>query len=274
VYGPKDVNVPGFLPDIPDVRKEVAQYCCSARRCDDTVGAVLRALKESGQDGNTLVMFLSDNGMSFPFSKTNCYFNSTRTPWIVRWPGRVKPGTVESQDFISGIDYMPTILDALSLPQPKGMDGESFMSLLGIPPGIDTWRDASARRDRVFTVFHETSGKNRYEMRCVQNARLGYIYNAWSDGKTIFKNESQGGLTMAAMREAAKSDKEIAARVKLFLYRVPEELYDFEQDPDALHNLVDDPNYRADLTRMRKELLDWMKRTGDPIVEKYRGVVG
>jgi len=89
--------VPGFLPDIPDVRKEIAQYYCSVRRCDDTVGAVMRALRESGNAKNTLVMFLSDNGMALPFSKTNCYLHSTRTPWIASWPTpatiRLSPGS-------------------------------------------------------------------------------------------------------------------------------------------------------------------------------------
>ena len=84
--------MPGFLPDLPNVRKEMAQYYSSAHRCDETVGEVLRALKESGLEDSTLVMFLSDNGISMPFGKSNCYLTSTRTPWLVRWPGKVKPG--------------------------------------------------------------------------------------------------------------------------------------------------------------------------------------
>ena len=97
VYKPKEIEVPGFLPDIPDVRKEIAQYYSSVRRCDDTVGAVMRALRESGRAKNTLVMFLSDNGMALPFSKTNCYLHSTRTPWIASWPGRIKAGGVDER---------------------------------------------------------------------------------------------------------------------------------------------------------------------------------
>jgi len=49
------------------------------------VGAILAILDEQGLRENTLVMFLSDNGSSFPFSKSNAYLNSTKTPWIVRW---------------------------------------------------------------------------------------------------------------------------------------------------------------------------------------------
>ena len=262
MYRPKDVDVPTFLPDIPNVRKEVAQYYCSVKRCDDTVGEVLRALRESGQAGNTLVMFLSDNGMAFPFAKTNCYLHSTRTPWIARWPGKIKPGTVDEEHFISGIDFMPTVLELAGLEPVAGMDGTSFLPLLA--------GGKQAGREHVVTVFHKTAGRKMFPMRCVQNRRFGYIYNGWSDGQTRFRNESQSGLTMKAMIEAAKIDTKIAARVQQFLYRVPEELYDFDKDPDARRNLIADPQFRAQRDRLRAMLLEWMEKTGDPQLAAYR----
>jgi len=262
---PEEAEIPGFLPELPDVRQEVSEYLTSVHRCDEIVGEVLRALKDTGFEDNTLVMFLSDHGMAFPFAKTNCYLNSTKTPWIVRWPGVVRPGMVDSEHFVSGIDYMPTILDAVGLTQVAEMDGTSFLPLLR--------GTAQRNRDKVFTVFHETSAKRRFEMRCVQNQKFGYIYNAWSDGQTEFKNESQSGLTMNAMKEAAQTDPYIAARVQLFLYRVPEELYNFEQDPDALLNLANDPMYEEQLNRMRQELLAWMEQTEDPLAPVFRDFV-
>jgi N-sulfoglucosamine sulfohydrolase len=259
VYRTDEVQVPGFLPDIPDVRKEIAQYYSSVRRCDDTVGEVMRALRESGLAENTLTMFLSDNGIALPFAKTNCYLHSTRTPWIARWPGKIKPGTVDNRHFISGIDFMPTVLDAVGLAQTKGMDGFSFLpALLG---------KRQANRDKVFTQHHQTSARNRYPIRCIQNQRFGYIFNPWSDNERVFKNESQSGLTFKAMQAAAKTNPKIAARVKLFQYRVVEEFYDFANDPDALHNLSTDPKYKKELDKMRKELLNWMERTNDSAFE-------
>jgi len=256
VYRSDEVEVPGFLPDIPEVRKEVAQYYSSVRRCDDTVGAVLRALGESGLAETTLTMFLSDNGMAFPFSKTNCYLNSTRTPWIVTWPGRVKPGVVDTEHFISGIDYMATVLDAVDLPRPGGMDGFSFLPVLG--------GQSQTGRDKVYTEFHQTSARRRFPMRCVQDRRFGYLFNPWADGQRAFKNESQSGLTFKAMQAAGKSDDAIEKRVALFEYRVVEEFYDLENDPDALHNLIDDPAYADEVARLRRALADRMKSTGDP----------
>jgi len=254
--------VPGFLPDLPNVRKEIAQYYSSAHRCDETVGEVLRALKESGLEDSTLVMFLSDNGISMPFAKSNCYLTSTRTPWLVRWPGKVKPGVVDTEHFISGIDFMPTILEAPGLSAPAGMDGRSFLPLL-------VGGDQTAR-DRVFTCYNDTSGRKHFPMRCLQTKQFGYIYNAWSDGTTRYQAEPMGGLTFRAMRQAAASQKAIADRVEMLLHRVPEEYYDFAADPDGLHNRIADPKCQEQIAQARKEMLLWMERTQDPLVESYR----
>ena len=101
-------------------------------------------------------------------------------------------------------------------------------------------------------------------MRCVQNKRFGYIFNAWSDGKAEFRNESMSGRTFNAMAEAAVNDPAIKARVDLFVHRVPEELYDFENDPDALNNLIDDPQYQNVREELRSQLRQWMIQTNDP----------
>jgi len=262
----REASLPGFLPDLPDVLREIAQYFTSVHRCDETVGEILRALDESGFAQNTLVMFLSDNGMALPFAKTNCYLNSTKTPWIARWPGRIKPGAVDSRHMISGVDFMPTILEAAGLRQPAGMDGRSFLPVL---------TGASQQgRDSIVTVFHETSARNRFEMRCIQTRASGYIYNAWSDGSAIFRNESQSGLTFNAMREAAKTNPSIAARVDLFLKRVPEEFYAFDKDPDALSNLIADASRQDEIRSLKRQLLQWMQATQDPLLASFRTLVG
>ncbi len=266
-YKPEEVPVPGFLPqEVPGVRKEMAQYFAGVHRCDETVGQVLRALKDSGMEENTVVFFLSDNGISQPFAKTCCYENSTRTPLIVRWPGKIKPGSVDREHFVSGIDFMPTVLEAAGLKQVDGMDGHSYLPILK--------GGKQAGRDRVFTFITETSGKLRFPMRSVRDRHYGYIYNAWSDGKTIFKNEPQGGLACKAMKEAAVKDEKLAERMRLFLYRVPEELYDLQSDPNELRNLADDPKHKATLEKMRVEMLEMMTSTKDPLLEGFRKRIG
>lgn len=256
-----EVEIPGFLPDIPEVRQEIAEYYTSVHRCDESVGAVLRALEETGFADNTLVMFLSDNGMAFPFAKTNCYLASTKTPWIVRWPGKVDPGSVDDEHFISGIDFMPTILDAVSLPQVSGMDGASFLPVL--------MGEKQENRSFAFTEFHQTAARRRFPMRCVQSKQFGYIFNFWSDKETEFRNESQSGRTFRAMEEASSQNLDIAYRVDFFLHRAPEELYNLKDDPNCLKNLINEPEYRLDAERMRCLLLENLRNTNDPALEAF-----
>jgi len=261
VYQPDEVTVPGFLPDLPDVRKEVAQYYSSAHRADEMVGRILDALEASGLADNSIVIFLSDNGIALPFAKSNCYLASTRTPLIIRWPGTTQPGSVDSTHFVSGVDLMPTLLEALKLPLPKGMDGRSFLPLLS--------GQAHDHRTQAFSSYEETSARVGYPMRCVQSARFGYIYNAWSDGEKAYRAESMIGLTYPAMASAAKDDSAIAARVEMFLHRVPEEFYDLQNDPDALRNLIDEPRYQEEIQQYRTDLLAWMQRTKDPLAATF-----
>ena len=262
VYRPEEIAVPGFLPDLPAVREEMAQYYSSAHRCDEALGGVLRALREAGMEATTLVMFISDNGIAMPFAKSNCYLTSTRTPWLVRWPGKVRPGVVDTEHFISGIDFMPTVLAATGIAAPAGMDGSSFLPLLtqGSQPG----------RDRVFTCFNEGSGRLAFPMRCLQTKRFGYIFNGWSDGKTAFRGAGTNSATLIAMKKSAGRNPDLAARVEMLLHRVPEELYDFERDPNALHNLAASPEHREELQQMRSQMRAWMEQTQDPLLARYR----
>ncbi len=256
-FKPADVLVPGFLPDLPDVRTELAQYMASVSRCDASVAGILKALEESGMAADTLVMFLSDNGMPFPFAKTNCYRASTRTPWIVRWPGTVKPGSVDDAHFISGIDFLPTALAAAGLPPLDGVDGRSFLPLLK--------GERQEGRDAVVTFINSTAGDRNYPMRAIHDRRHTYIFNAWSDGKAGFKNESMVGLAWSAMEKAAPGNPAVAARVGLFRHRVPEEFYDCEADPWALENLIDDPAQKEMIDALRDRLLTILEASGDPV---------
>lgn len=262
VFAPEAIETPGFLEDLPEVRREIAEYYSSVRRCDDTVAAALEVLRSAGCVENTLVVFLSDNGMAFPFAKTNCYLNSTRTPLVVRWPAGFAGGGVDAQHFVSGIDLMPTLLEAAGVPAPGGIDGLSFLPVLR--------GGEQSGRDYVFTQFHQNAGRWTYPMRCVQDRRFGYIWNPWSNGSRTFRNEAQSGRTMQAMVAAAEADAAIAERVRLFLHRVPEELYDFENDPDARHNLIADPVHQAEADRLRDALEFWMVDTGDPALAAFR----
>ncbi|TDE56750.1 twin-arginine translocation signal domain-containing protein [Nonomuraea mesophila] len=259
VYGPDDAEVPGFLPDLPDIRQEVSQYMSSARRADDTLAAVLAALDGSGLAGDTIVIFMSDNGMAVPFGKANVYEQCTRTPLIVRWPGVTGAGRVDDEHFVSTMDLFPTLCLAAGATVPEGLDGRDLTSLLQ--------GGSQSGRDRVTTVFHLSNSEQRYEMRGVHDERWSYVWNAWSDGSLSYRAENMMGLTWPAMRDS--TDPEVAARAEFYLFRVREELYDLANDPDALHNLADGGAPEA-LARGRAAMDAWMGATGDPLHDRYR----
>ena len=106
-------------------------------------------------------------------------------------------------------------------------------------------------------------------MRSIQGKRFGLIWNAWSDGTTVFKNASMKGLTWEAMVSAAESDPTVAARVKHFEYRVPLEFYDYEQDPDALNIRIHDPQAREAIRAHGLRLGEFMRSTGDFALPAY-----
>ncbi len=136
VFGPEDgVDVPGFLPPLPDVAWEYREYLSSSRRCDDVIAAVLQSLQTAGMAEETLVMFLSDNGIALPFAKANCYLQSTQTPFIVRWLGVTSPGSRQREAFVSMLDLFPTFCEAAGLPEPHGVDGRTLVPLLRGRPG-------------------------------------------------------------------------------------------------------------------------------------------
>jgi len=262
IYKPQDIEMLGYLPDIPDVRKEVTQYYNSVYRCDQSIGAVLKALKESGLEGNTLVIFLSDHGASFPFSKAQCYRNSTKTPMIIKWPGITKPGSANIDPIISGTDIMPTLLDAAGLKVPDKLDGRSFKPLL--------LKEKYEERSYLLTSFYQIFEKKRFPMRCLQNKEFGYIFNFWSDGSTTMAGDATGGITWKAMLKAAQTDPVIARRVELYKHRVKEEFYDLKNDPDGLINLIDSPAFSDKIEEFREMMPIEMKRCNDPAYEAYR----
>lgn len=260
-YKPDDVTVPGFLPDLPAVRREIAEYYTSVRRMDAIVGGILDELERAGLADNTVVMFMSDHGMALPFAKTNCWYHSTRTPWIVRWPGVTKASGVDRNHVVSGIDFTPTVLDIAGLDAIEGVDGRSVVPILR--------GGKQAGRAFAFTEFHQTAGRKDYPMRAVVGRRFVYIWNGWADGETEFRNESQSGRTFTAMRKAAASDEAIAARVDLFVHRVPEEFYDHAGDPDALRNRVGDDELAESIAERRMLLFRHLHATGDPQAGAY-----
>ncbi len=262
VFAPDESPTPGFLFEDPVVSKELAHYYSSVRRADDGFGNVMQALEDSGQADNTLVMFLSDHGMPLPFAKTQLYHHSSHTPLIIRWPGVTKPDSVDDRHMVSAVDFVPTLLDVVGHDHPEGIDGRSFASLLR--------GETQDGRDMVIKEYNENAGGSRDPMRAVQTKHRLYLFNPWSNGDRVMATATNGTPTYRRMAQLAETDEAIAARHDLYQHRVLEELYDVQDDPDCLVNLIDDPAEQQELTRLRKSLEAWMVKTGDDLLEVFR----
>jgi N-sulfoglucosamine sulfohydrolase len=258
VYEPQEVVVPGFLPDLPEVRGEMAQYYSSVRRCDDSVGSMLAAVHAAGQTANTLVVFTSDNGISMPFAKMNCYPASLRVPLILRWPGTVPEKGRDALNMVSTVDLAPTLLELAGIPVPSHMTGRSFLPLLKGRP--------QSGRDHVVGYYYRNLRQDKvYPEFTLQTRDWVYIYNPWVDGTTeVHNSDYTGSPTLLAMWEAAKTTPSIRARTEFHKHRVIEELYNVRQDPNAYVNVAGAPENAERIAAMRGQLVAWMRDTDHP----------
>jgi N-sulfoglucosamine sulfohydrolase len=200
--------------------------------------------------------------MPLPFAKTQLYFHSTRTPLMVRWPGVTKPATVDDRHLVSAVDLLPTLLEIVAVPAPAGMDGRSFAPVLR--------GETQTGRDFIVAEYNENYGGNRHPMRSIITKDYGYLFNPWSNGTRVMDTATKGTATYRRMVALAKTDPAVAARLDLFEHRVPEELFNYAIDPDALQNLIAHPAHRAPRDALIAQLDAWMVQTRDPIISVFR----
>ncbi|MBI4581877.1 MAG: sulfatase, partial [Planctomycetes bacterium] len=165
-YEPARMVLPPFLPDAPEVRAELAEYCQSVSRMDQGIGAVLTAIEETGHKNDTLVIYLSDNGIPFPGAKTTLYEPGIHLPLLISSPAQAQRGSV-CNAMVSWIDIAPTILEWAGVQPTKAMTGRSVLPILDQqdPAGWDT----------VFAshTFHEVT--MYYPVRMVRTRRYKYL---------------------------------------------------------------------------------------------------
>lgn len=259
-FRPADVTVPAFLEDIPPVRAEVAEYFAGVARGDRSFSQILDALKAAGHDGDTLVIVLSDHGMSFPFSKATVYRNGTWSPLLLRWPGLQQPGR-DTTHLVSSVDLLPTALEILALPAMERIDGRSLLPLIR--------GEAQPDRDYVITHVNTVSSGKAFPQRCIRTRTHSYMWHGWVDGSTLFRVEAMNGITFNALSKAGETDARIRSRVEQFHRGVREQFFDLTADPDERQNVITDPAHKAELDRLRSLLLKHMQATDDPQLASF-----
>lgn len=259
-YDPKEMRLPYFLPDRPEVRQEVAEYAQSVSRLDHNVGLVLKALEESGRAKDTLVIFLSDNGIPFPGAKTTLYDSGVRLPLLISSPARMSSGRV-NEAMVSWVDITPTILDWMGVKAPTNLVGRSILPILDQerPKGWDT----------VFGSHQSHEITNYYPMRMIRTRTHKYLLNLAHPLPFPFASDLYESTTWQGVLK--RGDKTMGQReVASFLHRPREELYDLTKDPNELTNVAADPAQATVLNELRQRLKEWQTTTKDPWLVKYR----
>lgn len=244
------VKLPPYYPAHPDIVRDWAAYLDSVRMTDLMVGEVLERLEKEGVRENTLVLFMTDHGISHGRGKQFMYDEGLHVPLVISGPG-IGAGTVRD-DVVEHIDIAALSLAAAGIELPQYMQARDILA--------DDYREREAvfaARDRCDeTVDH---------MRSVRTKQFKYIRNflpkrpylqpcAYKDAKSI----------LIALREWNAAGKLDAAQKLLFRPERPEEeLFDVEVDPYEINNLAGDPVYAGKLKEMRGRLDEWMEESRD-----------
>jgi N-sulfoglucosamine sulfohydrolase len=260
-YDPHKVIVPPHLPDNPEVRRDLAEYYQSATRLDRGVGLFLKMLEETGQLDNTLIIFISDNGIPFPGAKTTLYEAGVHLPMIIAGP--MVPEGRTNQALVSFIDIAPTVLDWCKAKGPSSykLPGKSLLPILN--------DDQPKGWDAVFGSHQMHEITMAYPMRSITTRTHKYIANLDHAKEFPFASDLWGSPSWQSVRSADL--KMLGQRsVANFLHRPKEELFDLASDPHEMKNVAADPANAAVLTELRRRLRAWQEETNDPWTILYR----
>jgi len=267
-YQPEDVIVPAFLPDTPECRAELAQYYQSVSRIDQGLGRLIEILKEANQYENTLILYLSDNGIAFPGAKTTLYDPGMNLPLIVRSPDQAKRN-LTTNAMVSWVDLTPTILDFAGIDPnqkrangtPYRFHGRSFLDHLS-HPNPSGWDVVYASH-----TFHEIT--MYYPMRVIRTKRYKYILNLAHQLPYPFASDLHAAPTWQGIIKSGA--KKYGQRdVSAYLQRPRHELYNVEADPHEIVNLADNPEFSKTLQSLQSRLKTFQEETRDPWIVKYK----
>jgi N-sulfoglucosamine sulfohydrolase len=257
-WDPAKIVLPSHLVDTKETREEYVRYLAEIEVLDEEVGLLMNTLKEAGVYDNTVLMFLSEQGNSFPFAKWTCYNQGLHSGMIVRFPQKVKAGSV-SNALVEYVDVVPTFLDIAGIKVEKGLlDGESFYPVL----------KQKTDEHKKYTFGLQTTrgiiaGAEYFGIRSAATKRYRYIRNLTPEA--TFANVATGkkDAVWQSWKKKAETNTYAAQRVQDYQKRPAEELYDLKTDPFEFKNLAADPTY-ADIKKELSAAMDkWMLQQGD-----------
>lgn len=258
---PARVVVPPYYPDTPVIRAALAHRLDLAAVLDDDVARILDQLAADGLADSTIVVFWGDHGEGIPHGKRSLTEHGLRVPLLVHVPPRfaaaARPtgggaATGTTGQLVSLLDLAPTMLDLAGAAVPAWMEGQSFLGA------------HASRRESVVSAADRMDAAPGFG-RSIRDARFRYVRNfmPWLDGDDLPDYAAGVPITGELRRVRAAGGLPPGAEWFGRTSRPADELYDVVADPDQVHNLAASPAHRADLERLRKELLAWMRATRD-----------
>ncbi|MBS0211457.1 MAG: sulfatase [Planctomycetes bacterium] len=248
---PADVTLPPYYPRDPVLLDDWASYLDTCRYTDYEVGQVISRLEQEGILDQTLLVFLTDHGISHARGKQFLYDEGTHVPLVIRGPG-VPRGTTRA-DLVEHIDVAALTLAAAGVPRPARMQARDILAADYQP------REAVfAARDRCDeTVEHLRSVRTErwLYIRNYLNQRPHLQPNNYKDGKAIIRR-------LRELHDAKQLD-EVAERLLFAPQRPAEELYEWQVDRYQINNLAGDARSAEALGAMRQRLVEWEASTGD-----------
>ncbi|QTN33308.1 sulfatase [Akkermansiaceae bacterium] len=255
-YPPASLKLPPVLVGSPKTREGFSKYLAEITYFDSQVGELLDRLDRSPLSDNTLVIVLSEQGNSLPFAKWTCYDVGLHSGCVIRWPGKVKPGS-RSDALIEYVDVVPTFLEAAGIPRPEILDGRSFLPVL--EGGTDTHKKYAFG---LQTTRGINNGSDHYAIRSANDGRYRYIRNLTPE--QLFLNTMMEDPIFKEWEKMAGAGDENAKKlVHDYRHRPAEELYDTTSDPWNRKNLIDDKSLAGIRDGLSSALDGWMKQQGD-----------
>lgn len=264
-FDPKKLKLPAHWVDTDLTRKQFCKYLAEVRKLDDQVGAILNMLKETGEDKNTIVVFLGEQGPQFPGGKWNLFDNGQKSSMIVRWPGVVKAGS-ETNVIVQYEDVTPTLIDIAGGSPVKNLDGKSFKQVLE--------GKTAAHRSVAYGIHNNVPEGPAYPIRSIRDNQYKLILNLMPDSSYYIKfmmntmRENLAWTSWIAKAENSIEDKKLVERI---VHRPAVEFYDIKNDPYELNNLAKETQYKGLIEKYRSELLQWMKEQKDTGASMEKG---
>lgn len=255
-HDPARLTLPAHYPDTKLVREDFARYYDEISRMDGAFAQVMEVLTARGLNTNTLVVFIGDNGSSQLRGKGTLYEFGIHVPWLMRWPGQIKPGS-STAELVSGEDLAPTLLEAAGVPALKSMTGRSFLKLL---QGKDFTPRQYVFAERGAHGSSLPKNSAAFDLgRCVLTKTHKLIYNAtWQIPYTpVDCNTDPFWRELQTMDAEGKLSPEMS-RIYFSPTRPMFELYDLAADPAEMKNLAGKPEVAAVEKQLKDTLEEWM----------------